>query len=164
MSVERLFEDWDTERQKKNKTKKKQTERQTDRQTLRECVGAYSSHNYAPVYNFTSFELSHICKAHERLAVISHPYRPRSFTCYWNKTETERTNGYRNKNQHGESWRRRRKLSRRRSCWESNPRPFDHEPALYRWAIPACVSVIMHLVSIKLVMLGLGAFRALLDV
>ena len=63
-------------------------------------MGAYSSHNYAPVYNFTSFELSHICKAHERLAVISHPYRPRSFTCYWNKTETERTNGYRNKNQH----------------------------------------------------------------
>ena len=34
-----------------------------------------------------------------------------------------------------ESWRWRRKLSRCPSCRESNPRPFDHEPALYHWAV-----------------------------
>ena len=81
-------------------------------------------------YNQTPchFMQSHIRKVHAYLAVTCHPH-------FWQNDRgisgatavTRGWNGYRNKSQHRTEdcpWRR--KFSRR-SCRDSNPRPFDHE-------------------------------------
>ena len=77
-------------------------------------------HNYAPVYSVTLLEATYIgCMC---LAVTCHLH-------VWQNDRdllhvaaaTQRWNGYRNKSQH-----RQTKFSHR-SCWDSNPRLFDHE-------------------------------------
>jgi len=72
------------------------------------------------------FMQSHTRRVHACLAVTCHLHiwqnawdllRATAVTRGWNR--------YRNKTQH-RKWPRRRKFSRP-SCWDSNPRPFDHE-------------------------------------
>ena len=80
-------------------------------------------YNHAPCH---FMQLSHIRKVHACLAVTCHLH-------YWQNDQgllratavTRGWNGYRNKSQHRKLTRR-RKFSRR-SCRDSNPRPFNHE-------------------------------------
>ena len=79
-------------------------------------------YNHAPCH----FMQSHIRKVYACLAVTCHLHFWRNDRGLLRATAVTRGwNGYRNKSQHRKlPWRR--KFSRR-SCWVSNPRPFDHE-------------------------------------
>ena len=81
-----------------------------------------TSYNHAPCH----FMQSHIRKVYACLAVTWHQYfwrNDRDLLCA--TAVTRGWNGYRNKSQHRKLTLE-KKLSRR-SCRDSNPRPFDHE-------------------------------------
>ena len=78
-------------------------------------------YNHAPCH----FMHSHIRTVYACLAVTCHLHfwqNDRDLTCYCGNTGW---NGYRNKSQHRKSTLEKKIL--RRSCRDSNPRPFNHE-------------------------------------